>query len=105
MHVELHLPYGTALEAPFAGTLRQDADGLRSVQGGEHEPACVGRENAAGARVRRWYKGKYVGEVHGTAEGAIVPRRPGTAAVLHASPGGGLAGPVSFAGGLAGPGL
>ena len=33
LHVELHLPHGTVLEAPFAGTLHQDADGLISVQG------------------------------------------------------------------------
>ncbi len=35
LHVELHVPHGTTLEAPFAGTLRQDADGLVCVQGVE----------------------------------------------------------------------
>lgn len=33
LHVDLHLPHGTALEAPFAGTLRDGPDGLLCLQG------------------------------------------------------------------------
>jgi 4-aminobutyrate aminotransferase-like enzyme/Ser/Thr protein kinase RdoA (MazF antagonist) len=33
LHVALHLPHGTVLEAPFAGTLQYGADGVLSVQG------------------------------------------------------------------------
>ncbi|ROM59376.1 aminotransferase [Pseudomonas rhodesiae] len=42
LHVELHVPHGTVLEAPFAGTLHQDADGVVSLQGVESSVRLMG---------------------------------------------------------------
>ena len=64
LHVELHLPHGTVLEAPFAGTLREGTDGL----------LCL---HSSGLSLRLWgvrtslkpgatlVKGQVLGEVHG----------------------------------------
>ncbi len=63
LHVELHLPHGTVVEAPFAGTLRQAADGLVSVQGAEASVRLWGvntRLNPGSFLV----KGQVLGEVH-----------------------------------------
>ncbi|AZF03095.1 aminotransferase [Pseudomonas sp. R5-89-07] len=64
LHAELRLPHGTVLEAPFAGTLREGADGLLCL--------CAERLNlrlwgvktllSPGAGV---VKGQMLGEVHG----------------------------------------
>ena len=63
LHVELHLPHGSVLQAPFAGTLREGADGLLCL----HDPRLSLRvwglktSLTPGALV---VKGQVMGEVH-----------------------------------------
>jgi 4-aminobutyrate aminotransferase-like enzyme len=63
LHVELHLPHGTVLEAPFGGTLRCDADGLLSVHDGDLSVRLWGVKTSLkpGAAL---VKGQILGEVH-----------------------------------------
>lgn len=63
LHVEMHLPHGTLLEAPFAGTLHHDADGLVSVQGVELSLRLWGLTTGLkpGALL---VEGQVLGEVH-----------------------------------------
>ncbi|AZF45573.1 aminotransferase [Pseudomonas sp. R2-7-07] len=64
LHVELSLPHGTVLEAPFAGTLREGADGLLCVYEERLNLRVWGVTTRlkAGAQV---VKGQILGEVHG----------------------------------------
>ncbi|MDR8370494.1 aminotransferase [Pseudomonas lactis] len=64
LHVELHLPHGTVLEAPFAGTLREDTDGLLCLHGSGLNLRLWGVRTSlkAGATL---VKGQVLGEVHG----------------------------------------
>ena len=63
LHVELHLPHGTLLEVPFAGTLQHGADGLLSVQGVAMSLRLWGVNTVlnAGALL---VEGQVLGEVH-----------------------------------------
>ena len=63
LHVELHLPHGTLLEVPFAGTLQHGADGLVIVQGVELSLRLWGVNTVlnAGALL---VEGQVLGEVH-----------------------------------------
>ena len=63
LHVELHLPHGTVLEAPFAGTLRQGDDGLLCLHDAQLSLRIGGARTALkpGSVV---VKGQLLGEVH-----------------------------------------
>lgn len=63
LHVELHLPHGTVLEAPFGGTLRQGDDGLLCLHGAQLSLRIGGAKTALkpGSVV---VKGQLLGEVH-----------------------------------------
>lgn len=63
LHVELHLPHGTVLEAPFGGTLRKGADGLLSLHDGPLSLRLWGVKTALnpGAVL---VEGQIIGEVH-----------------------------------------
>src|SRR5471032_3352085 len=63
LHVELHLPHGTVLEAPFGGTLRQSDDGLLCL----HEAQVSLRIGGARTALKPGsvvVKGQLLGEVH-----------------------------------------
>lgn len=63
LHVELHLPHGTVLEAPFGGTLRQSDDGLLCL----HEAQLSLRIGGARTALKPGsvvVKGQLLGEVH-----------------------------------------
>ncbi|CRM26713.1 2,2-dialkylglycine decarboxylase [Pseudomonas sp. 37 R 15] len=64
LHVELHLPPGTVVEAPFAGTLREGADGVLCVHDERLSLRVWGVKTPhdPGAVV---VKGQVLGEVHG----------------------------------------
>jgi 4-aminobutyrate aminotransferase-like enzyme/Ser/Thr protein kinase RdoA (MazF antagonist) len=63
LHVELHLPHGTVLEAPFGGTLREGDDGLLCLHGAQLSLRIGGAKTALqpGSVV---VKGQLLGEVH-----------------------------------------
>ena len=63
LHVELHLPHGTVLEAPFGGTLRQSDDGLLCLHDAQLSLRIGGAKTALkpGSVV---VKGQLLGEVH-----------------------------------------
>jgi len=63
LHVELHLPHGTVLEAPFGGTLRQSDDGLLCLHDAQLSLRIGGARTALkpGSVV---VKGQLLGEVH-----------------------------------------
>ncbi|WP_119738157.1 aminotransferase [Pseudomonas sp. Larv2_ips] len=63
LHVELHLPHGTVLEAPFGGTLRQSDDGLLCLHDAQLNLRIGGARTALkpGSVV---VKGQLLGEVH-----------------------------------------
>lgn len=63
LHVELHLPHGTAVEAPFGGVLHVGADGLLCVQNGPLSLRLWGVKTLlkAGSTV---VEGQMLGEVH-----------------------------------------
>lgn len=63
LHVELHLPHGTVLEAPFAGTLRHGDDGVLCVHSAALNLRLWGVTTAlkAGAVL---VAGQVLGEVH-----------------------------------------
>lgn len=63
LHVELHLPNGTVLEAPFGGTLRQSDDGLLCLHDAQLSLRIGGAKTALkpGSVV---VKGQLLGEVH-----------------------------------------
>ncbi len=63
LHVELHLPHGTVLEAPFGGTLRQGDDGLLCLHDAQLSLRIGGARTALkpGSVV---VKGQLLGEVH-----------------------------------------
>ncbi|MBK3508573.1 aminotransferase [Pseudomonas sp. MF6747] len=63
LHVELHLPHGTVLEAPFGGTLRQGDDGLLCLHDAQLSLRIGGAKTALkpGSVV---VKGQLLGEVH-----------------------------------------
>ncbi len=63
LHVELHLPHGTVVEAPFAGTLREGDDGLLCV----HDAAWSLRLWGVRTLLKPGsilVKGQILGEVH-----------------------------------------
>ncbi|MEW5508203.1 aminotransferase [Pseudomonas antarctica] len=63
LHVELHLPHGTVLEAPFGGTLREGDDGLLCLHDAQLSLRIGGARTALkpGSVV---VKGQLLGEVH-----------------------------------------
>ncbi|WP_369301772.1 aminotransferase [Pseudomonas sp. N2-5-1-1] len=63
LHVELHLPHGTVLEAPFGGTLRPGDDGLLCLHDAQLSLRVGGVKTAlkAGSVL---VKGQLLGEVH-----------------------------------------
>ncbi|MFL1542131.1 aminotransferase [Pseudomonas sp. O39] len=63
LHVELHLPHGCVLEAPFGGTLRQGDDGVLCLHSAPLSLRLWGVETALkpGSAV---VKGQILGEVH-----------------------------------------
>ncbi|WP_242198700.1 MULTISPECIES: aminotransferase [unclassified Pseudomonas] len=63
LHVELHLPHGTVLEAPFGGTLRQGDDGLLCL----HDAQLSLRVGGVKTSLKPGsvlVKGQLLGEVH-----------------------------------------
>ncbi|HCT08521.1 MAG TPA: hypothetical protein DIW86_24435, partial [Pseudomonas sp.] len=62
LHVELHLPHGTVLEAPFAGTLHLGADGLLYLRGAETSLRLWGGKTTL-AQGSTLVKGQVLGEV------------------------------------------
>ncbi len=63
LHVELHLPHGTVLEAPFGGTLRQGDDGLLCLHDAQLS-LRVGGVKTALKPGSVLVKGQLLGEVH-----------------------------------------
>jgi len=63
LHVELHLPHGTVLEAPFGGTLRPGDDGLLCLQDAQLS-LRVGGVKTALKPGSVLVKGQLLGEVH-----------------------------------------